>query len=160
MRYIIDSDSLICLKTHYPRDLAPVVWNAFETHVGEGTIWSVHEVYRELLNGGGEDVIRVWAEEHSAVFQEICEIQSGILTSEILPQFPKLANQDSQKPFADPWLVANALKTLRNGVECGVVTEEKLAGQGASKVPNICRHFDVPSTNLVGMFRQLNMRLG
>lgn len=158
--YVLDSDAWICLKTHYPRDVAPAVWEAIEDLIAEGTIISVHEVYRELLNGGGEDEIRVWAESHSDTFHEMCEVQIAILATELLVQFPKLANHDSQKPFADPWLVAMALKLIREGADCCVVTEEKLGGDGASKVPNVCRHYEVPCTNLVGMFRELKIKWG
>ena len=79
---IFDMDSLVRLKTHFPRDVAPAVWTAIEYGAGNGSIVLHNEVRREILRGGGEDALLAWAEANRRLFTDITTAQTEIVTEE------------------------------------------------------------------------------
>ncbi len=151
MKYIFDSGPLIDLFRHYYPERFPSLWQKFYSLVSDGKIISVREVYHEIEPK--EDTLSYWAKEQkdslflpstsnelkfvSKIFQ-IRHFQAMIRKQELL----------QGKPVADPFVIARA-KIL----DCPVVTVETFK-DNAAKIPNVCKHFDIPYINLEGFMQK------
>lgn len=152
----IDTCSLITLK-NYPRDLFDPLWSFIEGLIADGHLISPHEVLRELSKQ--DDEIYKWAKSQKRAFVELDGEQGAILT-EILAEFPALAEAMKVSPHADPIVVSLALLYTRreNASPCTVVTEEKLRGAGSHKVPNVCKHFGLKTGTLLDVLREEGLK--
>jgi hypothetical protein len=54
----------------------------------------------------------------------------------------------SGKPVADPFLVAKAK------IEEATLVTQEMFKKDAAKIPNVCKHFDIPCTNLEGFMEK------
>lgn len=148
--YVIDTSSLIDLGLHYPRDTFPSVWNETEVLIKRGTLLSPREVLRELERG--DDQLVRWAKRQKGFFVPVNRPQT-VRIREIQQRFPQITDNMALGPCADPWLVA--LATVLSGPHSAwfVVTQERMAGPGSHKVPNVCAAFGITSLNLLDFFR-------
>ncbi len=97
-----------------------------------------------------------WVKEHKAMFA-LPGADESTFVGEIfkVPHFKALVGEQQRlkgSPVADPFLVASA----RCCDGC-VVTEEKLK-PNAAKIPNVCDHFGVNYTNVLGFLKQKNWK--
>ncbi len=120
--------------------------------IRSGRLFAPHEVKRELRVG--DDEIHKWAARQPGLFADLDAAQAAVLT-EIEGRFPGLADHLRAGPHADPLVVALALHRSRmeSTVQCQVVTEERARGPGSTRIPNICQAYNLPCSNLVGVFR-------
>jgi hypothetical protein len=128
-----------------------------ERLVGDGKLWSVREVLKELDVLCRHESVIAWAHGHRSLFRRPSTEEMALVT-EILavPGFDglvKLKSITRGTPVADPFLIAAA--KVYGG--CVVTMEEDRPG---AKIPHVCKHFHVDCTNLRGFFKreQINPR--
>jgi hypothetical protein len=145
MMYVFDTGAFIVLKNYYPTTFGSL-WARIDGMVAAGRITSVREVFNELENYNDTDFIQEWAQRHKALFakptnQELLVVQQILA----IPHFQTLITQRSilkGTPVADPFVVASA------SVNQGTVVSQESFKENAAKVPNVCRHFNVPCVKL------------
>lgn len=166
--YIIDTSSLIEIQRQYPSDIFPSVWSHIHELAISGRLVAPVEVKKELLEG--YDLLLNWVNDHETIFLEVDE-DLIVTTQEILRQFPRIADAESDKlHHADPFVVGLALQMRDQSQQkltryriC-VVTHEKgkladnprLHPNNMKKIPDVCSHLGIDSMDHFGMFREEN----
>jgi hypothetical protein len=145
MIYVFDTGAFIVLKNYYPATFGSL-WTRIDTMVSAGTIISVREVFNELQNYNDTDFIQDWAQQHKGIFSTPTNPEL-LIVQEVLaiPHFQTLIAQKAilkGTPVADPFVVASAKVK-----GCTVVSQESFK-ENAAKVPNVCKHFNVPCIKL------------
>jgi len=162
--YIIDTSSLIQIKDHYDRRILPGIWKDLEQLIIDQRLIAPEEVKNEILDG--DDSLVKWVHDHARMFYpngDLIESTQNI----VLKTFPKMAKEDSEKPNADPFIVALAL-TISEGPQQAlisynpiVVSDEKsdliknpsLPFSQVKKIPDVCEHFKLKYINHLEMFK-------
>jgi hypothetical protein len=152
MTYVVDTNSLMVLRSYYP-DRFPSVWESISSLMLEGRFRSVKEVLNELEGRDSKHVL-AWAKKNSSIFLPPSDGETACI-SEIfaVPHFRQLIGSEQRfrgTPVADPFLVAAAK------VNGGCVVTEESFKENAAKIPNVCRHFEVDCTNLEGLMEREN----
>jgi len=147
MLYVFDTNSMRVLGHYYPKRF-PTFWQRFSEAVAGGSVLSVREVYNELQFQVTEDWYRDWIEDHKTMFvvpaAEEAQFVAQIFT---VGHFRIMVGEKQRlkgQPVADPFLIACA------HARGGVVVSEEQEKPNAAKVPNVCKHFGVPCTNVAG----------
>ena len=135
------------MRTVYPRDVFPSVWELMSAWADDGVLGSIELVYDELAVQ--DDEVLEWAVEHQHIFAPLDEeVQRE--GSRVLATHHNLVDLKRRKSGADPFVIGHALvhKTV-------VVTEEKPAGAGAKiiKIPNVCQHYRLECIKLLDLLR-------
>lgn len=149
--YCIDTSALIDLRRRYPSKVFGALWAEIEGLVAAGRLIAPREVLRELEKG--DDDMYKWAKTHSGMFVDLDKDQQELL-KEILRSFSKWVDTETDRPVADPMVIALARHaTLANGGASRVVVSHEVpGGQGATKIPNVCQRYGIPHIQLVEMF--------
>jgi hypothetical protein len=115
-------------------------WDAFEDLIQSGVVISVKEVFRELERR--DDELHEWSKIKRDMFlAPIAEEALFIQQIFAIPHFQGLLQKAKIYEGglnADPFVIAKA-KVIKGTV----VTTEKFK-PNASKIPNVCKHFDIP----------------
>jgi hypothetical protein len=151
--YVFDTSSIRVLGNYYP-DHFPTFWTQFEKAVSDGEIKSVREVYNELevQLPVTEKEIWKWIKEHKPMFAIPGDDETAFVAEIFkVPHFGALVGEQQRlkgNPVADPFLVASA--------QCcaGCVVTEEALKPNAAKIPNVCGHFKVNCTNVLGFLKQ------
>jgi hypothetical protein len=143
--YIFDNSPLSVLFKNYYRGRFPTLWKNFDALIACGDIISTREVMREIEDGSIAE-LRDWAKINSGVFT-IPTSAEGAFISKIYSVTHFQQNIEQQKLLkggrnADPFVIAKAATDGKT-----VVTMELLK-PNAAKIPNICKHFDIPCKTL------------
>lgn len=104
-KYVIDSSALFDLKRNYPPAVFPGVWNHFNRMCDTLEIISVREVYNEIKRGS--DWLLTWADEHEKIFLRPT-LEEQIFLNELQTKYPHLIDYNSDRPAADPFVIACA----------------------------------------------------
>lgn len=143
--YVFDTSPLSTLFKNYYRRRFPTLWSQFDALVANGRIVSTREVLREI-NDGPVESLRDWCIGQHALFPAPTG-QEGTMVAQIyaVPHFQQ--NIEQQKLLkggrnADPFVIAKAM------VDHGTVVTMEILKPNATKIPNICKHFDVPCVGL------------
>lgn len=145
MSYVFDNGPLSMLHRNFFRSVFPTLWENFEFLVDLGIIISVREVLREIEDGP-LPALTVWAAANADFFQLPTPQETAFITQIYrVPHFHQ--NIEQQKllkggHMADPFVIAKAYAQDRT-----VVTTE-LFKPNATKIPNICRYFQIPCMTL------------
>jgi hypothetical protein len=147
--FIFDTNSISVLKNYYPEQF-PTFWQRFDDAVADGTVVSCREVFNEL-KGLQKGWLFDWSQTNKAMFRIPTDEETTFL-GEIfkIGHFQTLVGQEQQlrgKPVADPFIVA-AGKVFK-----GCVVTEELLKPNASKIPNVCQHFEIDYTNVQGFMK-------
>lgn len=150
----LDTNVFITSKNaYYPFDLVPAFWSFLDKKVAEGLIAAPRLVYDELESGGDDLATWVKARKTSRLFIDADPTVQATLqqvVNYVAGTYIK-AESDLFLKGADPWLVAHA-KT-HGGT---VVTLERFEPKTKKvKIPNVCGHFNVKTTDTFGMLRAL-----
>jgi len=156
MIYVFDNSSLSNILKHYYTDRFPTFWEKFEAMVKDGNIVSVREVGNELTGKFDDTSIELLKKDNKDFFATPTPAELGFI-SQIYSVTHFQQNLDKKKIlsggfFADPFLIARAWE-----VKGTVVTEEEFKDNGA-KIPNICKHFDVPCLKLEGFLKEVDWK--
>jgi len=150
--YCVDTSAWTGMKRGYPFKSFPSLWNKLETLVTSVRLISPHEVYGELEKQ--EDELFKWVRQRKQLLKKLDEEQLAIVP-EILINFPKLINSQSETPVADPFVVALARLETRNqkmlGGECIVVSQEKPGNIYKPKIPDVCSFYGIKHFSIVDL---------
>ncbi len=113
----------------------------------DGAITSTREAAREIEDDRVA-ALRDWAKDHKGLFPAPTA-DEALFVSQIfgVPHFQQVVEQKKLLKGgknADPFIVARAMV-----LEATVITMESEPRNGV-KIPNICRHFDIPCATLEG----------
>lgn len=147
--YLLDNMVLIGLARRYnPPEIRKSANTIVDSLIAEGRIKSSYEVYHEINYGvenkKADEVCRL-AETYKAggVFEVITfEDQENI--AKVLEEFPNFLKQDSERPDADPWLVALAMRYPGWTV---VSRDGDKDTPGLKKLKQVCKHFKIDCLN-------------
>ena len=145
MSYVFDTSPLSTLFKNYYRRTFRSLWERFDKLVDDGDIVSTREVLRELEDGPVESAVK-WARQHTGLFA-MPTAAEGAYVTRIYRVTHFQQNIEQRKLLrggrcADPFVIAKASVEHR-----AVVTVEEFK-PNAVKIPNICRHFDIPCLSL------------
>ncbi|MBA7493712.1 hypothetical protein ES702_04274 [subsurface metagenome] len=155
-----DANSLICAQRGpYGFDIAPGFWDFLEQKGKEDIIASSIAVYKELEEGGKDDLLVQWARKQKdngffiepdlavqTIFRQIADYVSS--------SYPPY-NASEFLDNADPWLIAHA--KVYGGI---VVTFEVSAPNSKDpKIPNVGDKFGVLTLDLYQLLRELGVSL-
>jgi hypothetical protein len=153
--YVLDTNSFRVFGNYYPESF-PSFWDQIEKLVADGMLVSCREVAKELELQSPTEHLNAWVDGHPDLFFDPTEEEMEYVAQIFrVPHFRQLIGQKQQLkglPVADPFLVA------RGAIQgASVVTEETLK-PNAAKVPNVCEHFGVRSTNVQGFLVEVGWR--
>ncbi len=150
MPYVFDTNSFREIERYY-NSVFQGFWAHFQSEVEAGDVFSVRDVYLELLRGKETSVIE-WAKKNSTIFRPPSEVESQFVVRVFsVPHFQQLISAKAMlqgTPAADPFLIASA--KVNNAT---VVTQEKLK-PNAAKIPNVCEHFKIKYLSLEGFLKE------
>lgn len=144
--YIIDASALIDANHNYnmQKSIFAPIWNKISEMFENQTLLSSIEIFDEVR----DTELKQWLKSYKKCFLPLTEeIQRN--ASEILKDFPRMINvnkgQKAGSSSGDPFLVATAM-SITDSI---IVTNEKPGGFGSSKMPNVCRSYDIDYINLL-----------
>lgn len=160
MTYLIDANVLIEAKNkYYHMDFCPAFWDWLLRCSAGGQIFSIKNVYDELINGNDE--LKDWALLNQPLFLPASDVQTQQNLASIVQY---VSQQQAQVPMsvgameeflrgADTWLIAKAMT-----MGSTIVTHERLDVRCKKKflIPNICEQFNVPYINTFDLLLVLN----
>lgn len=145
--YIIDTMVLVGVgRIIYPPELKQSARRIVDDLVEKKLIVSTAEVYDEVLYGhskkdGDEVCTLAHRYNDSGIFQAITDVDQENVAI-VLAQFPTFLKVDGERPDADPWLVALAMRypswTIVSRDGAGKVKS------GEIKLKQACEHFGIP----------------
>ncbi|MHB1033051.1 MAG: DUF4411 family protein [Pirellulales bacterium] len=151
MSYSVDTSALLeAWVRHYPPDVFPTLWEQIEGLIGDGRLLAIDEVLRELERKADE--VHDWARRHGTMFVATDEAVMQRAT-EVLNQFSSLAEAQSQRGKADPFVIALAMER-----DLTVVTAEH-SKPTRPRIPDVCRQLQVPCISLIDLFRREGWRV-
>ncbi len=151
-KYTIDTCSLTAMRRVYPEDVFPSAWRKLSDLAESGVLISLDLVFNDLK--AQDDVVFRWAENHRTLFRALDEAVQRE-ASRVLSTHQNLLDLKRRKSEADPFVVAHAIVN-----RCAVVTEEKPSGgPHKSKIPDVCKAYQVECITILEMFRREGLRL-
>jgi hypothetical protein len=153
--YVLDTNSFRVFGNYYPATF-PTFWENLEGLVTASLLTSCSEVAKELELQSPADHLIAWADRHPDVFQEPTEAEMEYVADIFrVVHFRQMIGEKQRLkglPVADPFLVA------RGAVNNACVVTEEMLKPNAAKVPNVCEHFGVRSTNAQGFLAEVGWR--
>jgi len=149
--FCLDTNAFIEAFRYYPRDPFGKLWDTLEAWGQEGRIAAPHEVLEELSKI--EDDLYGWAKTQAGLFRQPEEaVQRQVIA--ILKAHPEWVDAETQRPVADPWVIAQACVDGRT-----VVTQERPAGGpgGLPKIPNVCDEMEIGCVAWLGLVREMQL---
>lgn len=163
LRFVLDASVLIeAHRRYYAFDIAPVFWRILLELADKGHILSIDRVKNELMAGGEDDTLNLWAHsefdrwfastENDEVFEAYRQLMEWSLGEKQFHDYAKAEFAD----VADSWLVAFA-----KAYNCIVVTQEQYSRDARRKIliPNACKAVGVQYMNTFEMLRKLDVIL-
>ena len=151
--YVFDTMIFSQLFDYYYRDQFPSLWARFELLVKEGKVTSAREVKKELENHANNKFKNEIAGLQQ-LFTEPTSDEKRFVTR--IYAEPRFLNQFPTRhllkggAYADPFVIARA--AVHNGT---VVTNES-EFKGGTKIPNLCKHFQIDCVDFQGFMRREN----
>lgn len=153
--YVLDTNSFRVFGNYYP-DSFPTFWDYIEGLVINGLLVSCSEVAKELELQSPSAHLNIWVDAHPLVFPDPTEEEMEYVARIFrVSHFKQLIGEKQRLkglPVADPFLVA------RGAIEDACVVTEEVLKPHAAKVPNVCEHFGVRSTNVQGFLVEMGWR--
>ena len=153
--YVLDTNSIRVFGNYYPESF-PSFWTDIDTLIGAGMLLSCKEVKKELELQSPSEHLNTWVDNHSYLFTEPTGDEMKCVKEIFcVKHFQQLIGKKQRLrglPVADPFLVA------RGAILSACVVTEEVRKPNAAKVPNICEHFSVRSTNVQGFLIEMGWR--
>jgi hypothetical protein len=154
--YCIDTSALVDLKRDYPLEVFVGVWQKLDELIREGRLFAPREVLREIEKR--DDELHLWVKSRLEMFREP---SPGVIaiTTEIVDRYQDFVDHEADTPEADPFLIAHSAvedrarqASLFNG-RCVVISSElPTGGRGRSRIPDVCRDYDLTHIRLRELF--------
>lgn len=147
MTYVFDTSAFSPMFRNFYPSVFRSLWENFDELVESGQILSTREVYREAVDSNLPLLIE-WVKDHTNLFPTP-NVEEAAFVSRIYSVRHFQQNIDMKKllnggKVADPFLVARA------AAQGSTVVTQEANVPNASKIPNICRHFEIECVNLEG----------
>lgn len=154
--FCIDSSALITVNRFYPARFLPDLWLQIEDLFSRKVIISHEIVYNEIVpKSGVKDDIGKLIAKYKSSFLPITNRQ-GQLAVKILATFPRLIDPRSTKDEADPWIIAMVMEKMEDenlfGKDSDYIVVSSESEKSDSKIPAVCKHFQVRHMNLFEFF--------
>jgi len=168
VQYCLDANVFVqAHRLYYAFDIAPSFWTALTQWGQSQVICSPRAVYDELT--GNDDPLGRWCKNEGAVLflepDEQTYDRFRVIADWVQARYqPQLV-----QPFlagADPWVIAHAAAHNLTVVTMEGLRQEspdpKTGKIGGKKIqiPNVCRHFGIPTIDTFEMLRRLGFRFG
>lgn len=161
MIYSLDTSALIFMKSEYSYDVfGSSLWDVyFKNLVDERRLIASVEVKEELKDKDAE--LSGWLKDNCRkMFIDSNEIIQN-RQKEIINRYPGFVNLETNKNYADPFIIALALeagKVLKGfdaNTKAVVVTYEGASGNlKGPKMPDICKEYGLKVWKLINIFRE------
>lgn len=157
--YLVDTNFLGYLETHYPSDVFPSLWKRLEDVLFSSSVYFHEEVDAEMKRWAHPRL--GWYLKHLDASQVLSPDQEELQAYESVTQWAvehrpayKPAAVDEFLNAADSWLVASALR-----YKATIVTNEVPAPESKKKVkiPDAAAPFGVPCITALDFLRVLNI---
>ena len=136
-------------KRFYPLDIFPSMWNRFEIISESNIIIASECVFIELEKKS--DKLFEWAKKiRPFEIKSDDTIEDNV--NEIVNKFPGLVDMAKKKSTADPYVIAVAMS-----MNASVVSYEG-GKKGKTKIPDVCKYYNIEYLDLVGFFRKMNWK--
>ena len=159
--FCIDASAFITMHRFYPMRIMPDLWTYLEDMFDQKEILSHQIVFDEIVpKNGRKDELAQWLIKFRDNFIPKSEQQINLI-SDILKNFPKLIDIESEKDQADPWLVAMLIelneqnRMFKDQLNYVMVTTESENSQ--YKLPAACIHYGIIHKNLFEFFEANNL---
>jgi len=156
----LDTSAFIRMHRLYPNQIRPDLWLLLSDLLESKRILSHQIVYEEIVPDKGEmDELAQWINNYRDNFLPLSQRQIELLP-DILKNFPKLIDYDSEKNQADPWLIAMVLELMKKDdlfkdqYSYIIVTTENV--RSSKKIPAACKHYNIEHMNLFEFFNANN----
>jgi len=153
MTYVFDTCTFIVLGHYFPERF-PSFWKNLDDFVKHARIISVKEVFNELSNNVSRPHLLKWVTANKKIFliptPQETEFLPLIFSVTRFQHLVEVKKRLKGSPIADPFIIASA----KTRGACVVTEEDKK--KDASKIPNVCEHFDIECMNLEGFMEREN----
>ena len=110
--YCVDASAFITMHRFYPMRMIPDLWSLLEDLFNHKKILSHQIVFDEIVpKTGKKDELAQWLNMFRSNFISTSQKQLE-LVPDVLQNFPKLIDAESEKDQADPWLVAMLVEIM------------------------------------------------
>ncbi len=141
------------MRRIYPKDVFPGAWELLDQLSDDGVLLSSDEVFEELKVQ--DDEVLEWAKKNFSIFIPLDE-DVQMSASKILTTHANLVDLKRRKSGADPFVIGTAIVK-----GCAVVTEERPSGgPRKSKIPDVCKAYQVKCIRILEMLRECGLKLG
>ena len=142
--YSIDTSIFInAWNRDYPPDVIPALWDCFIDLIEEGRMHATSEVLSELEKK--DDSVHKWCKSQKDLWVPL-DSDTIVAAQRVLAEFPDFVKVGTGRNQADPFVISLAM--VKNYT---VVSWERGGTRFKPRIPYICEHFGVPSTNLIGL---------
>lgn len=157
MKYVFDNNTLSSIFKYYYYDNFPSFWDKFNPLVSAKEIISVKEVQRELKRIPPLwKKIKTWSDKYPSFFSKPTNDELSFITQIYsVPHFQQNISERSRlmgQPVADPFVIAKA--KVNDAI---VITQETFKSK-ATRIPNICKHFNIQCDDLNGFLNRENWK--
>ena len=161
--YMLDSDVFIAAKnSYYAFTICPGFWDSLIHHHGEGNVFSIDRVKRELLAGRKTEDLVQWLKNRLPAGFFISTDDEAVTSAyeEVMLWVQRNAQYFDQAKAkfateADGWLVAYAMAN-----DVTVVTNEQPRPQSRNRIllPDVCTQFNIAPKDTFFMLKDLAVR--
>jgi len=155
--FCVDASAFITMHRFYPIRMIPDLWSHLEDLFNRKEILSHQIVFDEIVpKAGKKDELAQWLNNFRSNFISTSQRQLE-LVPDILSNFPKLIDAESEKDQADPWLVAMLVEIMEQdgifGAQSDYVMVTTESERKATKLPAVCKHYNIRHMNLFEFFK-------
>lgn len=154
--FCVDASAFITMHRFYSIRMIPDLWSHLEDLFNRKEILSHQIVFDEIVpKAGKKDELAQWLSNFRSNFISTSQRQLE-LVPDILSNFPKLIDAESEKDQADPWLVAMLVEIMEQdgmfGAQSDYVMVTTESERKATKLPAVCQHYNIRHMNLFEFF--------
>jgi Domain of unknown function (DUF4411) len=143
--YVFDNSPLSVLFKNFYRRAFRSLWERFDELVDNGDIVSTREVLREIEDRA-PDNLQEWTKQHRALFTTPTAAEAEFVAR--IYRVTHFQQNIEQQKLLKGGRVADAFVIAKAAVDGSTVVTMELFKPNAVKIPNICRHFNVPCLTL------------
>jgi len=154
--YCIDTSAFITMHRFYPLRIIPDLWVYLEELFIKKKILAHQIVFDEIVpKTGKKDELAQWLAGFRPNFISTSQRQLE-LVADVLSNFPKLIDPESEKDQADPWMVAMLVEIMEQdgmfGDQSDYVMVTAESEKSSVKLPAACVHYGIRHMNLFQFF--------
>lgn len=158
--YCLDSSAFITMHRYYSIDMVSDLWGHLESLFKENQLISHQVVFDEIVpKQGQKDELATWLIGFQSYFRKETQRQLELFP-DILTNFPKLIDPNSEKEQADPYLIAMLREIMESeglfGEQSDYIIVSTESEKSSIKLPAACKHYNIRHMNLFQFFSANN----